>query len=84
MDGSDLKKKASTVQNLNEKRGKSLLFWRSHSYVDRDLRKKITLFSNQRAAHGFISVSKSGPLSEKLAHPCSSCFLTHSKNYKVI
>ena len=63
MDGSDLKKKASTVQNWNkkrEKRGENVLFWRSHSYVDRDLKKKkknFALFSNQRAVRGFISFS---------------------------
>ena len=34
-------------------------------------KKKIfTLFSNQRAARGFNSFSKSGPSCEKLAHPC--------------
>ena len=39
------KKLASTVQNWNKKRGKNLSFWRSHSYVDRYLKKKVfTLF----------------------------------------
>ena len=58
MDSSDFQKsKPSTVQNWKkkqEKRGENLLFWRSHSYVNRDLKKKVfTLFSYQRAARGF-------------------------------
>ena len=53
-----------------EKRGENLLFWRSHSYVDLVLQKKVfTLFFNQRAARSFNSFSKSGPLCEKFAHP---------------
>ena len=66
------------MQNWNKKRDKNLLFWRSHSYVDRDLQKKkvFTLFSNQRAARGFNSFSKSGPSCEIIAHPCIiSCSL---------
>ena len=72
MDGSDFQKISSTVQNWNKKRGENLLFWRSHSYVNRDLQKKkvFTLFSNQRAARGFNSFSKSGPSCEIIAHPC--------------
>ena len=65
------KKQASTVQNWNKKRGENLLFWRSHSCVDRDLKKNkvFTLFSSQRAARGFNSFSKSGPSCEIIAHP---------------
>ena len=75
------KKYASTVQNWNkkqEKRGDNLLFWRSQSYVDRDLQEKVfNLFSHQRAARGFSSFSKSGPSCEKLAHLyCRGCFST--------
>ena len=34
------------------------------------VKKVFTLFSNQRAARGFNSFSKSGPSSKKLTHPC--------------
>ena len=37
-------------------------------------KKVFTLFSNQRAARGFNSFSKFGPLSEKFAHLWSSIF----------
>ena len=61
------------MQNWNKKPGENFLFGRSHSYVDRDLQKKrvFTLFSNQLAARGFNSFSKSGPSCEIIAHPCS-------------
>ena len=48
--------------------------------MDRDLQKKVfTLFSNQRAARGLNSFSKSGPSCEKLIHPCSK--LIHFNSY---
>ena len=50
-------------------------------------KKVFTLFSNQRAARGFNSFSKSGPSCEKLAHPYSrisgsSSF--HVKEYNLL
>ena len=75
MNGSDFQKNKPLRRKIEiKKQGKNLLFWRSHSYVDRDLQNKkvFTLFSNQRAARGFNSFSESGPSCEKLAHPCST------------
>ena len=44
----------------------------SGDHIRARISKKVyTLFSNQRAARGFSSFSKSGPSCEKLAHPCS-------------
>ena len=67
------------MQNWNKKRVENLLFWKSHSYVNRDLQKRkvFTLFSNQRAARSFNSFSKSGPSCEIIAHPWSKHNQSH-------
>ena len=53
--------------------------------MDRDLQKQkvFTLFSNQCAARGFNSFSKSGPSCKKLAHPCSKLCYMLSIRYQI-
>ena len=55
--------------------------------MERDLQKKkvFTLFSNQRAARGLNSFSKSGPSCEIIAHPWSNrCFSHYASVFAVL
>ena len=80
MDGSDLKKKnkpqRSKIGIKSEKNEVKTLYFGDHirEWTVISKKKIFNLFSNQRAARGFNSFSKSGPSCEKSAHPCSNPF----------
>ena len=77
MDGSDFQKNKPQLCKIgikNEKNEVKTFYFGDHIRTRTVISKKekvFTLFSNQRAACGFNSFSKSGPSCEKLAHPCA-------------
>ncbi len=77
MDGSDFQKKNKPqrykIGIKNEKNEVRTFHFGDHirTWTVISKKKVFTLFFNQRAARCFNSFSKSGPLCEKLAHPCS-------------
>ena len=77
MDGSDFQKnkpQRSKIGIKNEKNEVKTFYFGDHIWTWSVISKKkkvFIFFSNQRAARGFNSFSKSGPSCEKLAHPWS-------------
>ena len=72
MDGSDFQKNKPQRYKIGIKNVKNEVFWRSHSYVDSDLKKKgLHLVFQSACTSRLQSFSKYGPSCEKLAQPCS-------------
>ena len=76
MDGSDFQKNMPQLCKIgikNEKNNAKTFYFEDHicTWIVIFKKKVLTLFSNQRAARGFNSFSKSGPFCEKLAIPCA-------------
>ena len=74
MNGSDLKKNKPQRCKIGIKNKVKTFYFGDHicTWTVISTKKKVfTLFSNQRAARGFNSFSKSGPSWKKLAQPCS-------------
>ena len=76
MNGSDFQKNKPRRCNIKIQNEVKTFHFGDHirTWTVISKKKVFTLFSNQRAARGFNSFSKSGPSREKLAHPWSRRF----------